>query len=389
MFDTQKHRSLHIVLVGNTAWSIHTYRLGLIRTMLQRGVQVTVIAPHDDTVALLENLGCRYLLLNIAPKGTNPAKDFQTLWQLRRYYIELIPDLIFHYTIKPNIYGSLAAKLTGAPSIAVTTGLGYVFTQKSIAAWIAKQLYSFAFRFPCEVWFLNSDDLKTFRSERLLAHPDIARVLSGEGVDLTHFLATPLPERNHFSFLLVARLLWDKGVKEFVDAARTIRQRYPKARFQLLGPIGVDNPSAISKTDIDKWVGEGLIEYLGQTADVRPYVEAADCIVLPSFYREGVPRSLMEASAMQRPIITTDMPGCRDVVADGSTGFLCRPRDSLSLALTMARILDMSPESRREMGERGRARMSTTFDEKIVVKQYLDTIQKLTGKIIVRDGVVA
>ncbi|KVE35297.1 glycosyltransferase family 4 protein [Burkholderia sp. TSV86] len=370
--------ALRIVLVCNTAWAIYTYRHGLIRMLIARGVQVTVLAPRDRTVELLVQMGCRYVELPIASKGTSPREDLRTLGALYRAYRDIRPDLVFHYTIKPNIYGSIAARLARVPSVAVTTGLGYVFIQPSRAAQIAKRLYRFAFRFPREVWFLNRDDLDTFERERLLAHPERARLLHGEGVDLDQFALTPLPARDTFTFVLIGRLLWDKGVREYVDAARALRTRYAHARFALLGPVGVDNPSAISQADVDAWTRDGMIDYLGETHDVRPYIARADCVVLPS-YREGVPRTLMEASAMGRPIVATDVPGCRDVVDDGVTGLLCAARDSASLAAALARMLDMSAAERRAMGERGRQKVAHEFDEAKVVERYHRTISALTG----------
>lgn len=370
--------ALRIVLVCNTAWAIHTYRHGLIRMLVASGAEVIVLAPRDRTVEPLEQMGCRYIELPVASKGTDPVEDLRMLAAMRRHYRALRPHLVFHYTIKPNIYGSIAAWLARTPSVAVTTGLGYVFIRESRAASIAKLLYRFAFRFPREVWFLNRDDLATFEAQRLLAHPARARLLHGEGVDIAQFAPVPLPERDTYTFVLIGRLLWDKGVREYVDAARALKPRYPHARFALLGPVGVDNPSAVSRTYLDEWVRDGVIEYLGEAHDVRPHIEAADCVVLPS-YREGVPRTLMEASAMCRPIVATDVPGCRDVVADGETGLLCTARDSTSLAEKMAAMLDLPAEARRAMGERGREKVLREFDEADVVDRYRETIRALTG----------
>ncbi|KUZ67350.1 glycosyl transferase [Burkholderia ubonensis] len=369
---------LRIVLVCNTAWAIYTYRHGLIRTLVARGAEVIVAAPRDRTVPLLEQMGCRYVPLSVASKGTSPREDLGTLAALYRHYRALRPHLVFHYTIKPNIYGSVAAWLARVPSVAVTTGLGYVFIQKSRSASIAKRLYRFAFRFPREVWFLNRDDLATFSDERLLAHPERARLLHGEGVDLEQFAPAPLPAGDAPVFILIGRLLWDKGVREYVEAARVVRAQHPRARFQLLGPLGVDNPSAIGRDDVDAWVREGIVEYLGEAHDVRPHIAAADCVVLPS-YREGVPRTLMEASAMGRPIVATDVPGCRDVVADGDTGLLCRARDSASLAERVMQMIALGPDGRAAMGRRGRQKVVAEFDEQKVVERYTITIRALTG----------
>ncbi|WP_144158638.1 glycosyltransferase family 4 protein [Paraburkholderia sp. BCC1885] len=370
--------SLRITLVCNTAWAIYTYRQGLIRELVARGVAVTVLAPRDRTFDLLTTMGCRCIELPMASKGTNPRDDLRTLWALYRQYRAIRPHLVFHYTIKPNIYGSIAAKLAGVASVAVTTGLGYVFIQQSRAAQVAKKLYRFAFRFPREVWFLNRDDQAAFLDQNLLVHPERARLLHGEGVDLQQFAFTPLPDKPHFDFVLIGRLLWDKGVGEYVEAARRLRARYPHARFRLLGPVGVDNPSAISREEVAAWEREGVIEYQGEAHDVRPLIAAADCVVLPS-YREGVPRTLMEASAMGRPIVATDVPGCREVVADGVNGLLCEVRNAGSLAQRLAQMLDMSGDARRAMGERGRQKVAAEFDERVVINKYKDLIRNLTG----------
>jgi glycosyltransferase involved in cell wall biosynthesis len=373
---------LRIALVCNTAWAIYTYRRGLLRMLIERGAEVSIIAPRDRTFAPLEEMGCRCVELPVASKGTNPRDDLKTLAVLVREYRATRPHIVFHYTIKPNIYGTIAAKLAGVPSIAVTTGLGYVFIQHSRTASIAKQLYRFAFRFPREVWFLNKDDRQAFIDQNLLVHPKRARLLHGEGVDLDEYAFTPLPRANPqtegFFFILIGRLLWDKGVAEYVDAARRIRAKYPYARFQLLGPAGVDNPSAITLDEVQAWQREGVIDYLGEAHDVRAYIDNADCVVLPS-YREGVPRTLMEASAMGRPIVATDVPGCREVVEDGVTGFLCEAKSADSLAQQIERMLLLNHAARVEMGAAGRAKVLREFDENAVVERYKGTIRAVTG----------
>ena len=373
------HRKLHICLVSNSAWSVYMYRQGLLRTLAATGVRVTVIAPHDDTVAAIESLGAAHVDIPLASKSINPLHDLRTLWALWRAYRQLRPDLIFHYTIKPNIYGSLAAMLARVKSIAVTTGLGYVFIQPTRTAKVAKLLYRLAFRFPREVWFLNSDDRATFIEQGLLAHPERAVLLHGEGIDLAQFHFLPLAaDKPTFDFVLIGRLLWDKGVGEYVEAARRLKARYPHARFRLLGPVGTANPSAIPRAELDQWIKQGVVEWLGETSDVRPYIEQADCVVLPS-YREGMPRTLLEASAMGRPIVASRVPGCQDVVDDGVTGLLCAARSADQLAEAMTRMLEMSFARRSAMGTAGRERMLAKFDERAIVALYLDTVKTQTG----------
>ena len=337
--------------------------------------KVITVGPTDSYSTKLAAMGCEVIDMPMAAKGVNPREDLFLLGQLRRLYKTIKPDFIFHYTIKPNIYGSVAARLAGIPSIAVTTGLGYTFMQNNWVARVARLLYKAAFLSPKEVWFLNEDDRQTFLRHRLVA-TDKAVLLHGEGVNTTHFCPQPvLAGDGKTRFLLVARMLWDKGVGEYVEAARQVRKQHPDAVFQLLGACGVPNPSEVSRDQMTAWEREGIIEYLGTTLDVRPYLAKADCLVLPS-YREGVPRTLLEAAAMGKPLIASDAPGCRDVVVDGKTGWLCPVKNAAALADCMVQLLAMPVESRQAMGMAGRRFIVDNFDEQKAVAHYLATLAR-------------
>lgn len=362
-----------LVLSANRAWNLFNFRSGLLRHLVREGHEVYTVAPPDHTSASLRELGCRTIDLGMSPKGANPIEDLQLLRRYLQIYRSVSPDLAFHYTIKPNVYGTLAAALCRIPSISVVTGLGFAFLDGGPRARIARLLYRLSFRYPRQVWFLNGADEREFL-DRGLVRAAQTRVLPGEGVDTEHFAPPGGPARGDaVRFLMMGRLLADKGVREYVDAARTVRARHPHARFQLLGDAGAANPSAIGEHEVRAWAEEGTIEYLGSTRDVRPYVAAADCVVLPS-YREGVSRVLLEAAAMARPIIATDAPGCRDIVEDGATGLLCRVRDAGDLAAKMHRMLTLTPDERAAMGLAGRNKVVNEFDERIVIDRYVRTI---------------
>ncbi|RBM41301.1 glycosyltransferase family 4 protein [Vibrio tarriae] len=367
---------MKLIMVANTAWSVFNFRHSLIKELLSCGVELYVIAPEDKFSAKLAEMDCRVVDLPMQAKGVNPIADLGLMLRLLRHYREIKPDFIIHYTIKPNIYGSLAAKLVGVPSLAITTGLGYTFVNQNMVSQVARQLYKFAFRYPKEVWFLNEDDRSVFLEHHLI-EPDKAVLLHGEGVNLNHFVPTdkPQPDEN-VRFLLIARMLRDKGVCEFVEAARQIRKQHPNAIFQLLGDCSVLNPSVIGREEIAQWEKEGVVEYLGTTDDVRPIIAQADCLVLPSYYREGIPRTLMEGAAMAKPIITTDNVGCRDVVLDGQTGYLCEVKNAQSLAQRCEQFLTLSDSEKQAMGNAGRSFMEAKFDEKWVIKQYFETLKK-------------
>jgi len=284
---------------------------------------------------------------------------------------------VLSFTIKNNLFGAMAARGTGTPFIPNVTGLGTAFLSGGALQTVAETLYRRAFAPLRVIFFQNEDDRDLFLRRRL-ARPDQARVLPGSGIDLTRFAAAPPPPPGAPPvFLMIARLLRDKGVVEFVEAARRIRAHTPTARFQLLGAAGAENRTAIDAATVRAWVDEGVVEHLGVTPDVRPFIAAADCVVLPS-YREGAPRTLIEAAAMGRPLIATDVPGCRAVVERDVTGFLCAPRDADSLAAAMRRFLDAPPEARTAMGRAGRAKMEREYDEALVVGAYRDAIARAT-----------
>lgn len=370
------HKKIHIVFSGNTAWGMYTFR-GKMLNHFARKVKVTVIAPHDDVYSKkLKELGCHVVDIDIQAKGKNPLVDFLLTLKYLKLFRRLKPDLSITYTIKPNIYASIAARVLGIPFFPVTTGLGYVFLHKNLTSMVAKGLYKLAFHKAKQVWFLNTDDMEMFKKSGLVAE-DRIRLLHGEGIDTKSFSLTSLSEGSGaFKFLLFGRMLADKGLYEYVDAARIVKKKCPSVEFLLLGPLWKENPTAISEKQLSRWSSEGLVNYLGATDDVREFVRQADCVVLPS-YREGIPFSLMEGASMGRPLIATDIPGCRDVVIDGKTGYLCEVKDAKSLANAMGKMLALTPNQRKEMGLAGREYMVREFDIKQIIRQYDSFIEKV------------
>ncbi|WP_083460684.1 glycosyltransferase family 4 protein, partial [Gulbenkiania mobilis] len=347
----------------------------LIKYLVKDGVRITIVAPKDGFSEKLAELGCEFIDFSLSPKGLNPFREIRNFFFLRKLYATLRPDFVFHYTIKPNIYGSIAAFFARVPAIAVTTGLGYTFVNQNLVAYVARFLYRVAFVFPKEVWFLNPDDRDAFLNFGLVA-PEKTVLLKGEGVNLKHFFPQALPRSGgKFCFLLIARMLWDKGVGEYVEAARIVRAKNPNAVFQLLGACDVPNPSAISRSLIAEWEKEGVVEYLGTAEDVRPIIAQADCVVLPS-YREGVPRTMMESAAMAKPLIVSDAPGCREVVREEVTGYICPVKNAAELADCCVRMLQLSSVQRAQMGLAGRRFMEEVFDEEKVIAQYVATLRK-------------
>lgn len=375
---------IKVVISSNTAWSLFNFRAGLIRALVSKGYEVVVVAPYDEYAQKLSSLGCRYIPIHMDNKGANPVRDLLLLLRFLMLLRSESPAVYLSYTVKPNIYGSIAAHFLSIPVVNNIAGLGVVFIKDSILTKIVKMLYRLSLSRSFKVFFQNNEDRELFIRDSLVDANKTDR-LPGSGVDLRHYnaeaqLYSPLPTvktDNPLRFLLAARMLWDKGVGNYVDAARLVKKRYPDVEFYLLGFLDVINPAAISKEQMSKWVSEGVVNYLGVTDDMKSFLANADCVVLPSFYREGVPRVLLEAAAMGRPIITTDAVGCRDVVDDGVNGFLVIPRDVHDLAEKMVRMIELPLEARLLMGSKSRAKMELEFDENIVIDQYQVVINRV------------
>lgn len=367
-----------IALSINASWNIYNFRQGLIRALQAEGHDVVALSPADDYAPRLAELGVAHVALPMDSAGVSPVRDLALLLRYRRALKRLRPAAFLGYTAKPNIWGSLAAQSLGIPTINNVSGLGTAFIRSGLLTAIVANLYRLAFRRSTTIFFQNPEDRDLFVGKKIVAARRAA-LLPGSGIDLARFAPAPRQAGEGFAFLLVARLLRDKGVGEFVEAAAALRPRYPQARFRILGFLDVANRTAVSRAEVERWVAEGIVDYLGDAEDVRPAIAAADCVVLPS-YREGLPRTLLEAAAMAKPVIATDVPGCRHAVSAGVTGLLCAPRDAGALAQAMARMLDMTPEARRAMGAAGRARVEAEFDEKRVVAAYLEAIERALSR---------
>ena len=364
-----------VVLSANGDWNIANFRVGLIKGLRAAGYEPVVIAPQDPAAEQrMRHLRLRRIPVAIERSGLNPWADLMLLRTYRRLLKEVRPAAYLGFTIKPNVYGSLAAASLDIPALPNVSGLGTAFIRSGPLQQLVVGLYRLAFRRAPVVFFQNAEDRDLFVSRKIVRAGQ-AKVLAGSGVDLERFRPAPIAAGPP-KFLLIGRMLRDKGVAEFVEAARSLRPALPGARFQLLGPIDEGNRTAIRRGEIEAWVAGGAVEYLGVTDDVRPFIAAATAIVLPS-YREGLPRSLLEAGAMGRPLIATDAPGCRNVVEDGVNGYLCAVRDASSLAAAMRRLTELPPAMRRAMGESARRKVQEQFSEERVVNAYLEALARL------------
>ncbi len=366
---------MKLAIVLNTSWNIYNFRMNFVKALIEKGYEVHTIAPHDSYTHFLEEAGCIHHDVTMDSRGVNPIKDTALFFELLSIYRKLKPDVILHYTIKPNIYGTLAATILKIPTINNVCGLGTVFLKKNLVSVIAKALYKISFRFPKKVFFQNSDDLDLFLDKKLIAKGS-ADLIQGSGIDLGRFGPMDFTRNKEFTFLLISRLITDKGILEYVKAIETLKQKGFKAKFQLLGAKDPEHQRGIPLSVINQWISSGTVEYLGTTDDVRAFIEKADCIVLPS-YREGAPRTLLEAASSCKPIIATDVPGCHHVVEDNHNGLLCQMKSADDLAEKMERMSGFDDSILKRFGENGRKKIEIQFDEKLVINKYLSELETL------------
>ena len=361
-----------ILISSNSAWNLANFRKPVIEALIAAHYQVVAVAPADGAEVQLEAMGARFRPIRMRSAGTSPVEDSRLLLDYIRVLRDERPAMFLGFTAKPNIYGSLAARLSNVPVAATISGLGSAFLKGGLLGGILLRLYRVALGRAQAIIFQNIADRELFIARRI-ARPAQARLVAGSGIDLDRFAPAPIVENGEFRFLLIARLLLDKGIAEYVEAARIVRAKYPHTRFQLLGGSADDNPSAVPQSELVRWGAETIVELLGVHDDVRPFIAAADCIVLPS-YREGLPRSLLEGAAMARPLIASDVPGCREVVDHGVNGLLCEVRSSASLAAAMEQMLAMTTSGRSAMGAAGRRKVEAEFDQRRVAQTYLAEI---------------
>lgn len=366
---------MKVAIVLNTSWNIYNFRLNFVKTLIAQGHEVHTVAPHDDFTEKLVEVGCVHHDVRMDSRGANPIKDSALVFEFFLIYRRMRPDVVLHYTIKPNIYGTLAAAMLRIPVVNNVCGLGTIFLNDNWVSKIAISLYKLAFRYPKKVFFQNPDDLALFVDKKIISE-QITDLLPGSGIDLTHFTAADFKRNKEFTFLLISRLITDKGILEFIDAVKKLKASGLKARFQILGSKDPKHQRGIPLNVIEDWVTSSTIEYLGTTKDVRKFIEQADCIVLPS-YREGTPRTLLEASSIAKPIVATDVPGCHNVVDHNFNGLLCKHRDADDLANKMLQMANFDDATLKTLGENGRRKMVEKFDEKIVIGKYLTALADL------------
>lgn len=367
---------MRIGIAINRTWNIYNFRQGIIKALIAEGHEVVAIAPTDQYVARVRALGCEYADLPMTDTGSNPIKELITIFRFRKILKDYRIDVLLTYTIKCNLYGTIAAKRVGIPVICNISGLGTAFLSRQLSSKIAILLSRLFLRTSDHLFFQNKDDQREFVKATGLSGTRQS-LINGSGIDLEKFKQQDFVFKNEYQFLVLARLIREKGIVEYANAASIVKEKYPDSRFLLVGSLDVTHSQSISKQELDVWIDKGWLDYLPHTDHIVETINRTEVVVLPS-YREGTPRSLLEGAACGKPLITSNVPGCKEVVSHEVNGFLCTVKSADSLAEQCIRYLKLDSIEKQKMGQESRRIAEQFFDESIVIKSYLDKIKELT-----------
>ncbi len=369
-----------IVITSNTSWFIHNFFRSSIREFLAKGERVYIIAPKDDVSEKLVDMGCQFSTIKVNRSGASIVTELQTVIQLSRLIKQINPDFLLNFTPKMNIYGALIGYALGVKVINSVAGLGSIFSEKGLKPWLGKKLLRLTQPLANHTIFQNLDDQQVYIENNFVRKANCSRV-KGIGIDLQYFKSCQSKDDGIVKFILVARMLKNKGIIEFIKAAENVDryyqemkekgQRVPNYAFSLLGFVDLQNPQAITASQLQKWNDTTLVKYLGGTDDVLSVVKDYDCVVLPSYYREGMPQCLIEACAMAKPIITTDNVGCKETVEHNVTGYIVAKKDVKSLQNAFIKMIELPHQKRILFGKNGRAKAEKEFCHLIVSTHYL------------------
>ena len=365
---------MKVAFVANTCWNIYNFRKGLVNHFLKNGDDVIVLAPKDEYTEKIVDWGVKFIHTRLEGTGTNPIQDLGYLRKLIGGFKSERPDIILSFTIKANIYSSLASKIIGIPVVCNVSGLGTVFLVKGITGKIAMMLYKLAFRFSSQLFFQNEDDKALFTSVIPYDESKIS-VLPGSGIDLQKFAQAPLPVGETTRLVMISRIIIEKGVREFAEAASYFVDD-ERVQFTLIGKFDASHARSIDKSELHHWIDSGWLNYQEHSDDIDQVIRDHQVVVLPS-YREGTSRTLLEGAAMGRPLIATDVPGCREVVNDGHNGFLCEVKSAKSLHDKIKLFLSLSQKEKEQLAANSRTLAVETYDERIVINAYVGVIHRI------------
>lgn len=354
-----------ILFLANHYFTLYAFRRELIERLAKDGHEVVLSIPADPKNERFREMGCTVLETDMARRSLNPFLDIKLLWDYMRLYRKTKPDVVFSYTVKPNIYGSIAARFTKTRQICNITGTGETFTHGPMVRRVVQTLYRLSIRSAETVFFQNDSDRRYFLEHRLV-RPESAKMLPGSGINLSRFPYSQMPDDGQTRFIYVGRVMGLKGMDQFVGCARRVREKHPEAKFYVAGFAEEGRYRDL----IEKSHSEGILEYLGFREDIADWIRRCHCVILPSHGGEGIPNVLLESAATGRASIASRIPGCVDVVEDGITGYLFTPGSTDELVNRVEQFLALSYDERNEMGKKGRARIEAKFNREIVIDAY-------------------
>ncbi len=369
---------MKIAFVTNTCWNVYNFREGLVRYFLNRGDKVISLAPKDRYSNELEQWGIEFIDTPLDQTGTNPARDLKYFNQIRKIFRREKPDVALCFTIKPNIYASLAGKLAGVPTICNVSGLGTVFLAGGWTGKLALRLYQLAFGYSNHIFFQNDDDKKMFLKHVKLNHSRMS-LLPGSGINLERFAYQDLEFSKPTKLLMIGRIIEEKGVRDFVEASKILKEQEVSVQCTLVGKLDESHSRSIMKAEVEEWEREKLIKYLPHNDDIQSLISEHEVVVLPS-YREGTPRTLLEGAALGRPLLASNVPGCKEVVRDGFNGFLFEVKNPSSLADKIKLYLALNDEERKIFSVNSRKLVEEKFDQSQVIQSYVETIGQIVDK---------
>lgn len=363
-----------IIFCANSSWYLYHFRKNTLKRFIDLGYMVYCIAPDDQYKSSLCGLGARFIKISLDGASVGIISECLSILDIFKSLYKLKPVYVFNFTIKMNIYLGLCCSLLNIPYANNVSGLGTAFLHDKWVYRFARRLYGFVNKRAHKVFMQNQED-KEYFVQKGLVNSDEVVLLPGSGIDTQRFAYQGVDFSQPIKFIMIARLIADKGVREYVEAAKLVKQEYSDVRFLLVGPSGVANKTAISHEEVDVWRREGIVEYLGEVEDVQPLIVDSHILVLPS-YREGMPRTVLEAASIGRPAIVTDVPGCRQAIKPFETGWLCEVKSSDALADTMRIVLESSAEVLSQMSKNCRSYMEDNFDESIVIDAYVESFSE-------------
>lgn len=365
-----------ITLVYNTSAYVYKFRINLIREIEKLGYEVIVISPKDEYSTKLKNLGIKHYHISMSQYGMNPLTEIKTMYEIHKAFKKYKPTYSLHYTIKPNIFAGLVARFDGVKVINNIAGAGKAFSKDGLFQKFIQLLYRIGLQKSTKVFFQNYDDMNLFLKNKVV-NENISYRIPGSGVDLSHYKYHEIKKTEMIEFLFIGRLLKEKGIQYFLEAAKDVLNKGYNAKFSIVGELEGNNNDYIEKKNLENFLSLEDIYYYGSVSpdDMPEIIKNASCVVLPSFYREGVPRSLLEAASMGKAIITTENVGCKEVVEEDKNGYKCEIKNSQCLSKSMIKFINLTFEDKVKMGHYSRQKMENEFDEKIVLNAYIKCIK--------------